>query len=129
MNGTLVPWRDAKAHVLTHALHYASSVFEGERSYSGKVFKLEEHTERLFASAKLLDMEIPYTRAELNAAQVEVLRANNITDEYPDKIAPSASTPIYALTNSLIDGQVYPRSGGPFGMNGRFYYTRLRVTF
>ena len=54
---------------------------------------------------------------------------SRVFDEYPDRIAPSASTPIYALTNSLIDEQIYPRSGGPFGMNGAFYYTRLRVTF
>jgi branched-chain amino acid aminotransferase len=81
-NGTLMPWRGAKVHVLTHALHYGSCVFEGVRAYGGKIFKLAEHTERLFASARILDMEIPYTAAELNAAQVEVLRANNIADGY-----------------------------------------------
>ena len=86
-NGALMPWRDVKVHVLTHALHYASAVFEGVRAYNGRIFKLEEHTERLFASAKMLDMEIPYTAAELNAAQIETLRANNITDGYLRPIA------------------------------------------
>ena len=86
-NGQLVPWREAKVHVLTHALHYASSVFEGERSYGGKVFKLEEHTARLFFSAEQLDMKIPYTPAEIDAATYETLRANNITDGYVRPIA------------------------------------------
>ena len=81
-NGALVPWRGAQVHVLTHALHYASSVFEGERSYGGKVFKLEEHTDRLIESARLLDMKMPFTAAQLNAATYETLRANNITDGY-----------------------------------------------
>ena len=79
-----------------------------------------------FGAKFLADLDVSHTFAERYTLTIG---ANNITDEYPDKIAPSASTPIYALTNSLIDGQVYPRSGGPFGMNGRFYYTRLRVTF
>ncbi len=82
MNGSLVPWRSAKVHVLTHALHYASSVFEGERSYAGKVFRLEEHTERLLESARMLDMKVPFTVKEINDATYETLRANNITDGY-----------------------------------------------
>ncbi|MHB1205916.1 MAG: branched-chain amino acid aminotransferase [Rhodospirillaceae bacterium] len=87
MNGSLIPWRSAKVHVLTHALHYASSVFEGERSYGGKVFRLEEHTERLIASAKMLDMKMPFTAEQINAATYEVLRANNITDGYIRPVA------------------------------------------
>ena len=82
MNGQMIPWRDAKVHVLSHALHYASSVFEGERAYSGKVFKLEEHTERLFFSAKTLDMTVPFTPKEINDATYAVLKANNQTDAY-----------------------------------------------
>jgi branched-chain amino acid aminotransferase len=82
MNGQMVPWRDAKVHILTHALHYASSVFEGERAYSGKVYRLEEHTDRLFFSAKALDMKIPYTAKEINDATYAVLKANNQTDAY-----------------------------------------------
>lgn len=81
-NGKLMPWRDAKVHVLTHALHYASSVFEGERSYGGKIFKLEEHTDRLFESARLLDMKIPFTAQQINDASYETIKANNITDGY-----------------------------------------------
>jgi len=87
MNGALLPWRDTKAHVLTHALHYASCVFEGERSYGGKVFKLQEHTDRLFDSARQLDMTIPYTPEQINAATHEVLKANNIVDGYVRPLA------------------------------------------
>ncbi len=87
MNGKLIPWRGANVHILTHALHYASSVFEGERSYGGKMFKLDEHTERLFFSAKQLDMVIPYTPQQINEATYEVLRANNISDGYVRPIA------------------------------------------
>ena len=86
-NGELQPWRGAKLHVLTHALHYASSVFEGERIYNGKVFKLEEHTDRLFYSAKTLDMDISYDRDAINEATYEAIRANNITDGYVRPIA------------------------------------------
>ena len=66
-NGEFVPWADAKIHVLTHALHYASAVFEGERAYGGEIFKLTEHTQRLFDSARMLDMKIPYTVEEIAA--------------------------------------------------------------
>jgi branched-chain amino acid aminotransferase len=79
-NGELCDWRKANLHVLTHALHYASSVFEGERTYNGKVFKLDEHTDRLFFSAKQLDMELPYDRDTINNATYEALKANNIKD-------------------------------------------------
>ena len=67
-DGKLVPWREAKTHVLTHGLHYASCVFEGERLYSGRIYKLKEHTERLIESARILGMTIPYTEKEINAA-------------------------------------------------------------
>ncbi|MGI8725143.1 MAG: branched-chain amino acid aminotransferase [Methyloceanibacter sp.] len=86
-NGTLVPWQDAKLHVLTHGLHYASAVFEGERAYDGEIFKLTEHSQRLHKSAQLLDFEIPYSVAELDKASREALRANNLTDAYIRPIA------------------------------------------
>jgi len=86
-NGKLVPWQDANVHVLTHGLHYASCVFEGQRAYEGAVFKLEEHTARLFNSAKILDMVIPYTEAELNQANRDVLAANAIVDGYVRPVA------------------------------------------
>lgn len=82
MDGTLVPWRDANVHVLTHALHYASAVFEGERAYDGEIFKLSEHTERLLAGARTMDFEIPFTAAEIDAACREVVRANNLSNAY-----------------------------------------------
>jgi branched-chain amino acid aminotransferase len=87
MDGKLVEWRDAKVHILTHALHYASAVFEGERCYNGKIFKSTEHSERLLKSGELLDMPIPYTAAEIDAAKVEVLKANGLTDAYVRAIA------------------------------------------
>ena len=68
MNGDFVPWRDAKVHVLTHGLHYGSCVFEGERLYNGEIFKLTPHTKRLFRSAEILEMEIPFTVEEIDAA-------------------------------------------------------------
>jgi branched-chain amino acid aminotransferase len=81
-DGKLVPWRDAKIHVLTHGLHYASSVFEGERLYSGRIYKLEEHTRRLFESARILDMTIPYTEKEIAAACREACEAMGFKDAY-----------------------------------------------
>jgi len=86
-DGEMLPWRDAKLHVLTHGLHYASAVFEGERAYAGNIFKLEAHTERLINSGKLLGFEIPYTAAQINAACNAVLAANNLTDAYVRPIA------------------------------------------
>ena len=87
MDGNLVDWRDAKVHILTHALHYASSVFEGERCYNGKIFKTTEHSERLLKSGELLDMPIPYTVEQINAAKDAVLAANGLTDAYVRAVA------------------------------------------
>lgn len=87
MDGALVDWREAKVHILTHALHYASSVFEGERCYNGKIFKSTEHSERLLKSGELLDMPIPYTVEQINAAKEAVLAANGLTDAYVRAVA------------------------------------------
>jgi branched-chain amino acid aminotransferase len=87
LNGQLVPWNDARLHVLTHGLHYASAVFEGMRAYDGEIFKLSEHDQRLHESAKMLDFEIPYSVTELDKAAREVLRANKLTDAYIRPIA------------------------------------------
>jgi branched-chain amino acid aminotransferase len=86
-DGRLVPWREARIHVLTHALHYASCVFEGERVYNGKVFKLAEHSQRLVDSAGILGFEIPWSRAEIDAATNEVVKANGIVDGYVRPVA------------------------------------------
>ena len=82
MDGELVGWRDANVHILTHALHYASSVFEGERCYDGKIFKGHEHSLRLIESARLLDMESPYSAEDIDAAKEAVLKANGLTNAY-----------------------------------------------
>ena len=87
MDGQLVEWRDANVHVLTHALHYASSVFEGERAYGGTIFKSREHSERLHFSAGELDFEIPYTVDEIEAAKHQVLAANGLSDAYVRAVA------------------------------------------
>ena len=87
MNGALIPWTDARVHVLTHGLHYASSVFEGERAYAGAIFKLREHTERLIYSAKELGFEIPYAAGEIDTACIETLEANGLVDGYLRPVA------------------------------------------
>ena len=85
-NGTLKPWREAQVHVLTHTLHYGLGVFEGVRCYDTPkgpcIFRLNEHTQRLFDSAHILGIEIPYTPDEVNAAQVETFRANELGEGY-----------------------------------------------
>ena len=87
MDGKLIEWRDANVHILTHAMHYASSVFEGERCYSGKIFKSLEHTKRLHTSANLIDFEIPFSVDEIEAAKMETLKANGLTDAYVRPVA------------------------------------------
>lgn len=86
-NGEMVAWREAKVHVLTHGLHYASAVFEGERVYGGEIFKLGEHTERLRNSGKILGFDIPYSADEINQACRDAVRANDIVDGYVRPIA------------------------------------------
>ncbi len=86
-NGSFVPWADAKLHVLSHGLHYASGVFEGERAYGGEIFKLREHTERLFNSAELMDMEIPYSVEEIDAACRQCLVEQGFSDAYLRPVA------------------------------------------
>lgn len=81
-DGKLIPWKDGKIHVLTHGLHYASCVFEGERMYSGRIYKLQEHTERLFESARILGIKIPYTVEEINKACIEACEVQGYTDAY-----------------------------------------------
>ena len=87
VDGKLVPWREATTHILTHGLHYGSSVFEGERCYAGKIFKSHEHNVRLHKSAELLGFEVPFSTDELEKAKYDVLKANNITDGYLRPVA------------------------------------------
>ena len=86
-NGEYVPWADAKLHVLTHGLHYASAVFEGERAYGGVIFKLDDHTRRLHESAKILGFEIPYSVEAINKACADLLAKQGMTDAYVRPIA------------------------------------------
>ncbi len=87
MDGRLVEWRSAQVHILTHALHYASSVFEGERAYGGRIFLSRAHSERLHASARMIDFEIPWTVDQIEAAKAEVLAANGFKDAYVRAVA------------------------------------------
>lgn len=86
LDGKMVPWRDAKVHVLTHTLHYGMGVFEGVRAYEtpegAAIFRLEAHTDRLFNSAKIMNMPMPFTKEEINEAQRAVVRENNLASAY-----------------------------------------------
>jgi branched-chain amino acid aminotransferase len=86
-DGQMVPWREAKVHVLTHGLHYGSCVFVGERVYNGRVFKMTEHHERLHESARVLGFKIPHSVEEINEATMEVLKANGIEEGYVRPVA------------------------------------------
>ena len=87
MNGEMVPWRDARLHVLSHALHYASSVFEGVRAYGGEPFELTRHSERLHESAKMLGFDIPYSVAEIDQACRDVVAQNELVEAYVRPVA------------------------------------------
>ncbi len=87
MDGRLIDWRDANVHILTHAMHYASSVFEGERAYGGRIFKSRLHSERLHNSANLIDFDIPWTVDEIEKAKRDVLKANGLKDAYVRAVA------------------------------------------
>ena len=87
VDGKLIPWRDAKLHILSHGLHYGGAVFEGERAYNGKIFKSREHSERFLKSAEMIDYEIPYTAEQLCAAKMQVVEANGFKDCYVRPVA------------------------------------------
>ena len=87
MDGTLIPWRDGKIHFLTHGLHYASGVFEGERAYGGEIFKLTEHSQRLIRSAEILGFEIPFSRDEIDQACRDVVAVQGVEDAYIRPVA------------------------------------------
>ena len=87
MNGSFVAWADARIHVLTHGLHYASAVFEGERAYGGEIFKLTEHTERLHESARILGFRIPYSVSEIDEACRQLLKKQGFLDAYVRPVA------------------------------------------
>jgi branched-chain amino acid aminotransferase len=113
-DGELVPWRSAKLHVLSHALHYASSVFEGIRAYGGKPFKLQEHSERLVLSAQIMGIKLPYTADQLTAATMETVRANNLSDGYIRPVAWRGSEEIgvgarITTIHVAIAGWVWPQ--------------------
>ena len=102
-DGDFVPWRETKTHILTHALHYGSSVFEGERMYGGEIFKLTPHSERLKRSANLLDFEIPYSVAEIDAICNETCAKNGLQDCYVRPVAylGPEQTSVSALNNKV----------------------------
>ncbi len=117
MDGDLVDWRKAKVHVLTHAMHYASSVFEGERAYGGRIFRSEDHSRRLLASGKAMDIPIPYTVEEIEQAKATTMRANGLSDAYvrvvcwrgsgPDMGVASARNPVHMAVATWEWGAYY----------------------
>ena len=102
-NGAVVPWKDAKIHVLTHGLHYGSCVFEGERAYGGKIFKSREHSLRLHKSAEIMDFTIPYSVEEIDAAKAKVVALNGGGDQYVRPVAwrGSEMMAVAAQTNKI----------------------------
>ncbi|MDR3425634.1 MAG: branched-chain amino acid aminotransferase [Alphaproteobacteria bacterium] len=103
IDGQMVEWADAKIHVLSHTLHYGSGVFEGERAYRGKIFRMQEHHERLHASAKMTGFDLPYTVEEINKAAEEVLKINGLTEAYVRPVAwhGAESLSVASLANSV----------------------------
>lgn len=99
-NGSFVPWKEATSHVISQGLHYASAVFEGERAYNGKIFKSNEHTERLFKSAKIVGIKIPYTKDEINKAKDDLLRKMNLKNCYVRPIVWRGSTQMGLSTSN-----------------------------
>ena len=123
MDGAMVPWREAKLHVLSHGLHYASGVFEGERSYAGNIFKLREHTERLVKSAEILGFKISYSMDEIDAACREALAANGLTDGYIRPIAWRGSEQLAVSAQQTtihlaVAAWAWPNFFGPDRMKG-----------
>ena len=100
LDGQLVDWRSAQVHVLSHAMHYASSVFEGERAYGGKIFKSRAHSERLLASGKFIDFEIPYSVEDIEAAKEAALQANGLSDAYVRAFAWRGAGPDMGVASS-----------------------------
>jgi len=100
LDGRLVDWRAANVHVLTHALHYASAVFEGERCYGGKIFESRRHSERLHKSANMIDFDIPWTVDEIEKAKEQTLKANRLTDAYVRAIAWRGAGPDMGVASS-----------------------------
>jgi branched-chain amino acid aminotransferase len=127
-DGKLIDWRDAKLHVLSHALHYGSAVFEGERCYGGKIFKLTEHSQRLVEGARIIDFEVPYSVDEIDAACREVVRANNLTDAYVRPIAwrGSEQMGVSAQNNTIHLAIAAWDWGSYFPMEERLKGLRLR---
>ena len=123
LDGALVPWREARLHVLSHGLHYASAVFEGERAYAGTIFRLRDHSDRLIESGRIMGFEIPYSAAEIDAACDAVLRANGLADGYVRPIAWRGSeqlavSPAGTSTHLAIGAWAWPSYFGTDRMQG-----------
>ncbi|MEM6621223.1 MAG: branched-chain amino acid aminotransferase [Pseudomonadota bacterium] len=100
MDGNLVEWRQAKVHILSHAMHYGSSVFEGERAYGGRIFESEAHSQRLLDSGKAMDIPIPYSVDEIERAKEDTMRANNLSDAYVRVVAWRGAGPDMGVASS-----------------------------
>ncbi len=120
-DGEFVPWREARLHVLSHGLHYASCVFEGERAYGGRIFKLREHSRRLIDSARMLDFEIPWSLEEIERASIETVKKNGLSDCYVRPVAWRGSEQMgVSAQNTTIHLAI---AAWPWGA----YYTDLKL--
>jgi branched-chain amino acid aminotransferase len=130
LDGRLVPWREANVHILTHALHYASAVFEGERCYDGAIFRGREHSERLIASGKMMDMPIPYSADQIDAAKEATLKANGLENAYVRALAWRGSGPdmgVAALANPVRMAVAVWEWGAYYG-DAKFQGAKLDVS-
>ena len=109
-NDELVDWGDVKLHVLSHGLHYASCVFEGERVYDGDIFKLEEHTARFFYSARRMGFEIPYSEEEINIASKKIVATQNVENGY---VTVEFDEPVTLSPNAYYAAEALHSSGKP----------------
>ena len=131
IDGELTQWRDAQVHVLTHAMHYASSVFEGERAYGGKIFESRKHTERLINSAEIIQIPVNYTVDEIEAAKQLVLKANGLSDAYVRAIIWRASGEdmgVAALRNPSRLAVAAWEWGAYYGDEAKFKGAKLNIS-
>ena len=130
MDGNLLPWRNANIHILSHALHYGSSVFEGERAYNGKIFKSEQHSQRLIESGKLIDVPVPYSIDEIENAKLKILKDSKLKEAYIRVICWRASGEdmgVASQRNKVRMAIAAWEWGGYYG-DPKFYGARLDIS-
>ncbi len=131
LDGELIPWRDAKVHILTHAMHYASSVFEGERAYNGKIFEGRQHTQRLLASAEMLQIPVQYSVDEIEDAKQTIIEANDLSDSYVRSVLWRASGPDMGVASGRNPSRlaiIAWKWGAYYGDSAKFEGAKLDIS-